>query len=311
MLSAVGCRARVLLAVGVCAGCPAEPPAFPSASTGATTGDPGDASGADASMPATEGTGSASASASASAGEDTTRGESPTTTDDDPTTSDPSGDPSPTCGNGALDGSEMCDDGNASELDGCTTSCEVGPTGVDIDVDGGMVTLVNYGGPMAMVVEADCPDGQVLMGLEVHTNDMAIVGVAGRCGALSLVDANPTSVDVGAGADLMTIGSGQGNLASAECPSGQVLAQVSAAGNSPSLTGLQGTCRELVITGVGSGQALSLQAGDVLEQLGPQMPFSPSSCQRNQVATAIRVPLSGDLPAGFGLRCAPIALVYP
>lgn len=301
------------MAVGVGMGCPAEPPAFPGASTEPTTETPGDGDGdsdGGSSMLATDATGS-DASVTAAGSSEGGPSTADAATSAQPTGADTSEGPPSPCGDGALDPDEDCDDGDRSEIDGCTTSCEIGPIGIAIDEDGGMNTVVNFGGGGATVVEASCPAGEVLVGLEVWVTPLAIAGIGARCGTLDLVDADPTSIEVGPGTELTLLGVPQGSSSSRECPPGQVLGQLSAAGDSGELTGLGPTCRALAVTGTGSNQALAVQAGDELEQVGPQMPFSPSSCQPGQVATALRVPMIDDEPAGIGLRCSPIALAYP
>jgi cysteine-rich repeat protein len=67
------------------------------------------------------------ADTSSSSDDDTTAGiesSGSSGSSDDATTDPTTGEPG--CGNGVIEGSEICDDGNATELDGCTNACTPG-----------------------------------------------------------------------------------------------------------------------------------------------------------------------------------------
>src|SRR5688572_26431401 len=58
--------------------------------------------------------------ASDAEGTDTTEGDG----DGDGEPGDGDGDPEPECGNGIVEGTEECDDGNLDETDACTSACQ-------------------------------------------------------------------------------------------------------------------------------------------------------------------------------------------
>ena len=93
----------------------------------------------------------------------------PTTTGDgdgDPTTGDGDGDPNAVCGNGILEGDEVCDDGNTENTDGCLGDCSAAASCGDSYVNEGVeacddgVNDGSYGGCAAdcLTLAAYCGD---------------------------------------------------------------------------------------------------------------------------------------------------------
>jgi len=64
-----------------------------------------------------------------------------------------------TCGDGFVAGAEQCDDGNANDLDGCNTSCEVEDV---IPTDAGVPDPPDASIPDASIPDASIPDASVL-----------------------------------------------------------------------------------------------------------------------------------------------------
>jgi cysteine-rich repeat protein len=129
------------------------------------------------------------------------------------------------CGNGIPEGDEACDDANADELDGCTSACAVGPTGFDIGPLQQTAALGGSGDTLYFEGDDDCPQGQVLVGLQGELTAENWLGtIRGVCRTIGLADTAPTSVVYGAGAELpMHGGYTDGGSYSLVCPEGEVV----------------------------------------------------------------------------------------
>lgn len=223
----------------------------------------------------------------------------------------------PDCGDGKKDGSEDCDDANASEIDGCTSACTIGPIGLAY---GNASTTEEGGGNHTMVTpfSDDCPEGQVLTGLTGRLTSQGlgaavVLGrVQGECSTLSLQDADPTAVDSAAGASLIEHGGFQeGGNWQLTCPDGSVITELEGRAGSI-IDSLEVTCTPLQIDGTGSAQSLELGAASTEGPAGGNggAPFGPVACPNGEIAAG----LAGDTNSyviRLALRCRSLELAYP
>lgn len=92
--------------------------------------------------------------------------------DDEPMPTDTTGEEppaEPVCGDGVVEGGELCDDGNASDSDGCTTTCTVTSCGDGALQDSEQCddgNASNTDACLATCVVASCGDGFVRQGVE-------------------------------------------------------------------------------------------------------------------------------------------------
>jgi cysteine-rich repeat protein len=293
-------RFAVSVVLGAAA-CGASPPAFPEGDSGTHTG--GEAtstmSGASESTSldlATSDTGFVTQSTGSDTGSESSGA------DDGPAV----------CGDGIQASGEACDDANRSEIDGCTSSCERGPTGVR-RVGGPqpspLVTYSNNDPPVTM--NADCPEGEAMLGLDIGW-PKGVGGLTVRCAALGLVDADPTAIEVVAGSILAPLGAYPGDDFAIACPAGEVFGELSTAGTQGALFGFGGACRTLDVTGSGGDQTLAIGEGTDLEYQGFGMVQDLTACPDGTIATGIAVQmLASEWPVGVGLRCHTLELRYP
>lgn len=216
------------------------------------------------------------------------------------------------CGDGIPQRDEPCDDANRSQIDGCTSSCELGPIAVRrIGRPVASPILLYDDQPPEVSVDADCPDGEAVVGIDMGW-PKGLAGITVRCATVGLLDADPTAIDTGRGTILAPIGLAPGNDYAIGCPSGEVLGELTAAGNNNGyMYGLGGTCRTLDVTGKGGRQVLTIGAGTVLEYQGFQEEEDLTACPRHTVATGVTVQMrSGNWPVAVGLRCHTLELGY-
>lgn len=280
-------------------GCAASPPAFPEADAGTdttagtafTTADPQGTT-----------TGDAEVSSAVDVSSDEGSSGSETSTDEGPAV----------CGDGMVQSGEPCDDANRSEIDGCTSSCQRGPTGVR-RIGGPQaspwLTYSNEDPPITM--NADCPEGEAMLGLDIGW-PKGVGGLTVRCAALGLVDADPTSIEIDVGSVLAPLGPYPGEEFAIACPAGEVLGELSSAGVAGGMFGFGGTCRALDVAGSGGDQTLAIAGGTDLEYQGYGMVQDLTACPEQTVATGIAVQmLASEWPVGIGLRCHALELRYP
>ncbi|MCA9712327.1 MAG: DUF4215 domain-containing protein, partial [Myxococcales bacterium] len=114
------------------------------------------------------------------------------------------------CGNGVVDPDELCDDANGDELDGCTSTCEPGPTGL---VFGAIEPLEgSVGGWTVETFDeiSDCAPNEVLVGVRgefgPYLQYYVMTRVRGVCARLGLTNTNPTTLEFGPAVDLTSFG---------------------------------------------------------------------------------------------------------
>lgn len=220
------------------------------------------------------------------------------------------------CGDGRRHPDEPCDDGDDDELDGCTSSCELGPTGIAFGPASPTQPLGGSAEPTEQGTDA-CPSDEVLIGFEGRLTSEGVepTVVLGRmrgvCGRVSLVDADPTSVEISDGASLRTYGQfDDGDSFSLVCPRGTGVVAVEGQGGTV-LDSLRLHCAKLSVTGQGGSQQLELVeaagAGPVGGELGEQL--GPEPCPAGAVATGAHVAANSYI-LRVGLVCSSISLAY-
>lgn len=273
-----------------------DPTAGPS-----TTGDPTtDPTGPGTSAGGDETTGNASTSG-ASTG--------PESTDDSST-----GEPPQSCGDGLLGGEEDCDDDNADELDGCTSNCGFGPTGLDY----GATVGTGLGGGSGTLGTNDnteeCPANQLMVGLQGDLTVAPWIGVIGGiCRPVALTNTDPPEFATGAPANPLPEHGGfnDGGPWSTECGPDQVIVAVRG-GSGTVLDGLQIQCAS--IDTVGDPGAYNLQPTPEVrfEQLQGGSgggSFGPLACPPGRVAAGLRS-LTNSYVIQVELLCRELNLTY-
>ena len=220
------------------------------------------------------------------------------------------------CGDGRPDPPEACDDANRSEIDGCTSTCEVGPVGLSL---GQASTTEEDGGNGTNIVQFsdDCPAGQVLTGLTGRLTSQGlgsavVLGrIQGECSSLSLLDANPTEIQSAPGASLDEHGGFQeGGDWALECPEGSVITELDGDAGAI-IDSLVATCVPLQVSGTGDQQELQLGAATTDGPVGGNGgdPFDAIACPNGEIASG----LAGDTNSyviRLALRCRSIALDF-
>lgn len=83
----------------------------------------------------------------------------PTETSTPTSTSTPTVTPTPVCGDGVVEGTEQCDDGNTASGDCCSSSCQFEPAGSGCDNDSNVCTVGQCDGSGVRVTVAFAPAG--------------------------------------------------------------------------------------------------------------------------------------------------------
>lgn len=298
---------RALSIAVMAVGCASDPPSLPGG-TGVGSGTDGTATTDDGGDGGPGSGGDAMSSGDASA---------TTTTDPPGGTDDTTGSVPLTCGDATVQPEEDCDDGNDDELDGCTSSCQIGPVGLEWSEplqDSEVVVWWNSDG---LDVVSDCPPGQVLNRIEVLAGSIigngqdAVSGFVGHCSAAALADANPTSIVLANASSLPKVGTPLNAAGDLACSGG--LTGFAARVEQNTATAVAATCRDFEVTvtdgmqSLGLGPAVNLPpiVGDAL------VPGQATQCPDGQVAVGLRSVLLEGIPGSLGLRCREASLVYP
>ena len=301
---------RVLSIAVIAVGCAADPPSLPGGSgVASATGGSGTSSADDVDGDGGPGPSSADSAMTTADSAATTSG--PSSTTDDPTGSVPLN-----CGDGMVDPDEECDDANAVELDGCTSSCQVGPIGLVWSEPLQDSDVVVWNGADGLDVVSDCAPGEVLNRIEVFTQTnqagtTSLNGFIGRCSSVSLLDADPTALVLRNSGPLPTVGSSSSSAGQLSCDGG--LTGFAARIEGTQATAVGATCRDYDVTGSGSSQSLGLgPAVNVAPIVGDGLvPGQATECPSGQVAVGLRSVLINGNPASLGLRCRQPSLLYP
>ncbi len=297
---------RALSVAAIVTGCAAQPPSLPEGSGAGSGSDTG--TGAADSASDDGGSGPSSADATTSAGDTTGSVDSEAT--DDATGSGPR-----ICGDGITDADEDCDDANGVEIDGCTSTCEVGPIGIVWSETLEDSDVVTWNGANGLDVVSDCPPGEVLQRIEVFETlvfgTAVVAGFIGRCSNATLQDANPTSVVLTPSGALPTVGGSSTSAGELACEGG--LTGFAARIDFSRATAVGATCREYQVTVGGGTQSLQLGPAVNLPPIVGDglVPGQATECPPGQVAVGLRAVLIDGNPGSLGLRCRQPSLLYP
>jgi len=258
-----------------------------------TTADPTDPTSADS----TSGDGTSDTSSSSSGGDGSSTGEPPVGS----------------CGDGMQQEPEVCDDGNGDELDGCTSACLPGPTGIDLGTSS--ETDLLGGGSTTAIQNAveNCPPNEALVGLGGGISMEGWLGViGGRCRPIGLINADPPAFRTnGPVTDLPEHGQFQsGGPWQTECPDDQVVVAVRG-GAGDVMDGLQIRCADVQTVGDPGAYALDPVAGAWEAQQGGSGgdDFGPLACPAGSVAVGLQTETNSYV-IRLRLLCREISLAY-
>lgn len=251
-------------------------------------------------------------------GTESTSGGGESTGDDstgpNPSDGSSSGEPPASCGDGMTQGGEDCDDNNADELDGCTSGCGIGPTGIAY---GAIVTSeIDGGGSTTGINEniEECPPDQVLVGLRGGlTTDPWIGVVGGVCRPAALTNTDPPEFATGAPAtDLPQHGGfDDGGPWSTECGADEVVIAVRG-GAGDVIDGLRIRCASLDTVGKAGSYSLertSVPGFEALQGGAGGGVFGPLTCPPGTVAMGLLTRTNSYL-IEVALRCRDLDLAY-
>lgn len=251
-------------------------------------------------------------------GSETTAGNDESTGSDstgsDPTDASSTGDPPEACGDEIKQVNEDCDDGNADELDGCTSSCGLGPTAISY----GMIVSTDLGGGSSTTGISDnteeCPPNHVLVGLQGDLTSEPWLGViAGICRPAALTNTDPPEFATGGPAAELTEHGGfdGGGPWSTECGNDQAIVAVRGGGGSV-MDGLQIRCASIDTVGAAAAYSLSPTPAARFEDLqggaGGGM-FGPLACPAGSIAAGLRTQ-TNSFVIQVELRCRELGLTY-
>ncbi len=232
----------------------------------------------------------------------------------DPTDDSSTGDPSTTCGDSRTQDGEDCDDGNDDELDGCTSNCVEGPTGIGY---GAIVTSGLGGGSDNTGIDNnsdECPAGEVLVGLQGDLTSEPWLGVIGGvCRPAALTNTDPPEFATGGPAtELPEHGGFNGGGAwSTECSGDEVIVGVRG-GSGTVIDGLQIQCASIDTIGDPGAYELDPSPNVEFETLqggGGGGTFGPLTCPAGTVAMGLRT-RTNSFVIQVELRCSELHLTY-
>ena len=232
--------------------------------------------------------------------------------DDDGGADDGDSGAEPACGDSVLDEErgEECDDGNLDEVDGCLSTCRLGPTGLHVDY-GVSSPLEVRGGAEGIEFDQECPEDEVIIGV-VGRSSAVMDQVQVRCGAIELTSPEPgaLSVNLVEGAMLEPQGGQGGSAFSLGCEEGHAV--VSFSGHSGALLErLALTCAPVMLKYHPETGAPSVGFGEVVQTGmvgGGSGPAFSSDCPAGQVATSVQG-RSEEFVNALGMACRPLALL--
>lgn len=270
-------------------------------------------SGTSATPPTPESTASATSESSSESTDPTRAG-----TGDGESTTGPSATTEPTeghCGDARLGDNEDCDDGNLDELDGCTSTCRVGPIGIE---RGQLSELSDRFGGYAtggLNTVTDCAPSERLVGLRgtfsYYAQYSVLARLQGICAPIELLDQAPTAIDFGPTsvlAELGTFSSADDSPFELMCPPDAVVSGLEGFGGLyTDRVGLR--CRTVALT----DDASEFELGQ--RESGPSFgapgggSAQQESCPGTSLTAGIRV--QGDAYAtGIYLRCQETELAF-
>lgn len=238
------------------------------------------------------------------------------TTGEDPSTGDTStGEPPLSeCGDGVEQAGEACDDANEDELDGCTSSCVIGPLSLEFG-DQTQTAKGGGGSNTGINVVADaCTYPQVLVGLSGALSNEGWIGVIrGECQDGRLENADPTVFRT-SGQITQLPPRGQfagGGGWGTQCPANEAIIAVRG-GAGDVMDGLEVECAEVATVGPPGGHALETSStGWQPLQGGPGGgPFGPLRCPDGSLATGLETDTNSYV-VRIRLLCRSVDLLYP
>ncbi len=286
---------------------------------GEATSDPGTASDSDTTTTATTSTTGDPTTDPPSTTDPTTEGTSSTSGVGDASGSgegdSSSGEPPRAmCGDGNEQGEELCDDGDDDELDGCTSNCVPGPTGIEF---GPVEETELVGGGSSTGIQNntdDCPTGEVLVGLAGDLSSEGWLGVIrGRCRAAGLSNEDPPVFETGGPTtDLPARGQfDAGGSWQTQC-SGDEAIVAFRGGAGDVMDGIEVRCAEVTTEGDPGAYGLDTAPSDWLPLQGGSGggPFGPVACPAGSVATGLETDTNSYV-IRVRLRCRDLGLDYP
>ncbi len=226
----------------------------------------------------------------------------------------------PMCGDGTVTADEDCDDGNDSQIDGCTSTCRLGPTAMALLEPSFQTDMVGGWEDQGIIGGIDaCPAGQVLQGfagtldaLSSASPPTTVIGqIAGLCGTVSLVDDDPTAITTADGTMLPPHGESGDESWRMRCPEGQAVSGLSGQAGQL-LDQLEIACRAFQVDGMGDAQSISLTPAPGKNPVGGEGgdDFGPTSCPEGQIAGGVATSVTSQV-IRLGLHCWTPTLVYP
>jgi cysteine-rich repeat protein len=216
---------------------------------------------------------------------------------------DGSGDASaPGCGNGEPDEGEICDDGNANNVDGCTNDCELGPVAITLSGTAAVGTV----GDATVGIEYpdDCPAGQVVRGVSGEVSALGtIANLRIVCAVVGLVDALPVAVNLQIGDSLPVRGTPGPTPFSRDCEAAALVGLAARADGG--LQQVTVSCAPMELVETAGGWDIELADAAALAPAGADTPapVQALSCPPHQVATGLSL-VAADTLQAFTLRCS-------
>lgn len=211
----------------------------------------------------------------------------------------------PECGDGVVNGEELCDDGNVVDDDGCTNLCE--PNGCDgcgLAFEPPVASRLSGNSSGGVRFDDNCPAGEVLIGLNARVN--------GYVRRLQAVCGTPV-VASGPGGDILTIvegttlafrGLNPGAEESSRCP--ENYAVVGYGGRAGLLVDrVELSCAAWTVEVSADGYEVVQGASVAAPPIGGSGgdPVAPFTCAPGQVAVGAVI-RAGDGIDAFGISCA-------
>ncbi|MBV1858960.1 MAG: DUF4215 domain-containing protein [Nannocystaceae bacterium] len=256
-------------------------------------------------------TGEGESSAENSTGPESTDDSS---TDDSSTDDSSTGEPEADCGDGVSEGDEDCDDENSDELDGCTSNCVSGPTGIDFGAAVGS-GLAGGGGLEGTIDNTEeCPPEEVLVGLQGNLTDDPWLGtMGGICRPAALTNTDPPVFATG-GPPTELPEYGQVSTDddwSTECDDDEAIVAVQG-GAGTVIDGIRIQCAQIDTVGAAGAYSLQPTPNVQFEELqgGPGGgSFGPLQCPAGSVAAGLRT-VTNSFVIQVELRCRELDLTY-
>lgn len=218
------------------------------------------------------------------------------------------------CGDEVTQPGEACDDGNDDELDGCTSSCSIGPTALEF---GPSTETDNGGGGSMQQINTSvdtCPDPQVLVGLSGGISSEGWLGVIrGECQDARLENTDPTTFRTsGPINELPSQGQfDKGGSWATQCADDEAIIAVRG-GAGDVMDGLQIECAEVTTAGPPGAHTLEVSSTgwQPLQGGSGGGSFGPLRCPDGSLATGLETDTNSYV-IRIRLLCRSVGLQYP